>query len=86
MHELKEKRCPACGPPFDAIHDLTGMEVCSFACGKRYVQEALAKPYGLKIKHGKSIEITDLSGEVVGIIPFLDCLTMYRIPNARSSL
>jgi hypothetical protein len=68
MEMLKEKLCRLCGPPFEEFPSILGMWICSFACGKRYVQEVLAKPHGLKVKHGKSIEIKGPNGTTQGII------------------
>lgn len=38
------------------------MEVCSFSCAKRYVQEVLTGQYGLRVKHGKVLFYRDVFG------------------------
>jgi len=53
-----ERECQFCGPPFERftpeemLHPFT--MICSYHCGKRYVSEVLAKPYGFKVKHSST--------------------------------
>jgi len=66
--QSKEYRiCKLCDPPFEDYSEacLEGQIVCSFECVKRYVQEHLTKPIGLKVKHGKVISDI-VNGEVQG--------------------
>jgi hypothetical protein len=52
-----KRKCPLCGPPFDETlvfsKGLEKMEICSFQCGKRWFCEAVAKPLGFAIIHGR---------------------------------
>lgn len=68
----EDRSCRLCGPPFDdiAVSDLTGESVCSFACCKRFVVEAIGKLHGFALKHGKSVSNTNLTHDGI-FTPYL---------------
>ena len=65
----KDRHCLLCGPPYKTLmrEQLVGTEVCSFSCAKRYVDEVLFKPYGIRTKIAKSRRRED-NLEINGVI------------------
>ena len=59
MHTLtpEEKVCDFCGPPFKKMpaERMLFNPMCSFECGKRYVVEVLARPFGFNVIHGSTV-------------------------------
>jgi len=56
--------CPTCGPPFSPrdVSKLEGLSICSFECGKRYIEQVVAHPNGFSLKHGKSPDFVKEEG------------------------
>jgi len=54
---LLDTGCPTCGPPFPStdVILLLGKTICSFQCGKRFVEQVLAFPNGFTVTHANSI-------------------------------
>jgi hypothetical protein len=82
----EDRSCRLCGPPFDdiAVSNLTGEPVCSFACCKRFVVEAIGKPHGFAVKHGKSVINTNLTHDGIFVRDVL--LTLRSISDFGSPL
>lgn len=53
LNPATDRLCQLCGPPFQNLTEaqLDQLPVCSFECGKRYVQEHLALSHGCRVKH-----------------------------------
>src|SRR2546423_10812206 len=70
----EEKLCDFCGPPFKKMPAETMLfnPMCSFECGKRYVVEVLARPFGFNVIHGSTVG-NAVQGTILAAILLLTC-------------